>query len=306
MNDQSASGLSITTLVKAVKANVDRGDRDRKKSDDFYTAAGIHLIELKARLPVEEPGARWVTWTAQHFPQIGLSRIDQLIRIGNGSTTQAELNTASNAHRRAAGADTRQRASEQTGAQARDAERKRHERAKLDEIRVANGGKPSKPRKPITIEGTAIDLTPPTPAKLFADVLQHLDAMSIDDVGEFSKAVNDYMTSRSKAGDIDILHEAVAAERPEVNVTDAAPEPEPAVAQTERERKMALADSEVVGDALAAGGRMSQHSAARAAASEPPAPTILKPAGRKHGAVIRPDLAAAAAEIGLPVSAKAA
>ena len=30
--------------------------------------AGTHLLEIKARLPTEEPGVRWVTWVGQNFP----------------------------------------------------------------------------------------------------------------------------------------------------------------------------------------------------------------------------------------------
>ena len=32
--------------------------------------AGTHLLEIKARLPTEEPGARWVTWIGQNLPKL--------------------------------------------------------------------------------------------------------------------------------------------------------------------------------------------------------------------------------------------
>jgi hypothetical protein len=32
--------------------------------------AGTHLLEIKACLPTEEPGARWVKWVGQNFPQL--------------------------------------------------------------------------------------------------------------------------------------------------------------------------------------------------------------------------------------------
>ena len=95
----SASGLPLSTLVATVKANIEKGDQARDRSENHYISAGLNLLELKARLPVEEPGAQWITWVSQNFSQIGLSRIDQLMRIGRGETTQAEINAASNRHR---------------------------------------------------------------------------------------------------------------------------------------------------------------------------------------------------------------
>ena len=50
--------------------------------------AGTHLLEIKARLPTEEPGARWVTWVGQNFPQLGPSYVDELLAISGGKTTE--------------------------------------------------------------------------------------------------------------------------------------------------------------------------------------------------------------------------
>ena len=81
----------------------------------------------------------------------------------------------------------------------------------------------------------------------------------------------------------------------EVNVTDAAPRPVIAAEPlSDHEKKMALAESEEVG--VPEGSRISQHGAA----------TLIRKGSKKHGAIIRPDIAAIAAEMGLPVSPRAA
>lgn len=89
------SGLPLDTLASTIKARVAAGDRDAQKAEDHYKAAGIHLLELKQRVPVEAPGLNWVIWCVR-ATGLGPDRIGQLIRIGEGKTTQAELNAASN------------------------------------------------------------------------------------------------------------------------------------------------------------------------------------------------------------------
>jgi hypothetical protein len=182
MSMTAASGLPLETLVTQIKKRVDLGDRDRKRSEDHYMAAGLDLLEAQARVRAELPGTPWLTWTAVNFPTIKESRIRQLMQIGRGDTTQAQLNAASNAHRwaaaaphqgwpadealrrynedRARAAYARKNASESdasAAARERDAERQRRNRAERDALRVANGGKPSKPRKPkpapVEVEG---------------------------------------------------------------------------------------------------------------------------------------------------------
>jgi|HubBroStandDraft_2_1064218.scaffolds.fasta_scaffold285781_3 hypothetical protein len=50
--------------------------------------AETHLLEIKARLPTAEPGARWVTYVRQNFPQLGLFHVDELPPIGGGKTRE--------------------------------------------------------------------------------------------------------------------------------------------------------------------------------------------------------------------------
>jgi hypothetical protein len=95
MTDVSGSGLPLETLASTIKAHIAIGDRDFAKAEQNYVSAGKHLIEAKARLEARElAGVRWLDWAAQNFPQIGGSRIEQLLRIGRGETTQAEINAA--------------------------------------------------------------------------------------------------------------------------------------------------------------------------------------------------------------------
>jgi hypothetical protein len=96
-----ASGLPLPALVETIKARVVAGDRDKQRSDDHYLAAGLGLIELRQRLLVEEPGAIWFAWSCR-ATGYGPDRISQLIAIGEGRTTQSELNASSAAaHRNA-------------------------------------------------------------------------------------------------------------------------------------------------------------------------------------------------------------
>lgn len=99
MSVSGASGLPLETLATQIRARVALGDRDKKRSEDHYMAAGLDLIEAQARVRAELPGTLWLTWSAINFPTIKESRIRQLMAIGRGETTQAELNVASNASR---------------------------------------------------------------------------------------------------------------------------------------------------------------------------------------------------------------
>jgi len=102
MSMTTASGLPLDTLVADIEARVIAGDRDTKRGADHHKAAGIQLIELKARVRAELPGASWLTWAATNFPRIGLGRIEVLMQIGRGDVTQAELNARSSSYQRPA------------------------------------------------------------------------------------------------------------------------------------------------------------------------------------------------------------
>jgi hypothetical protein len=96
MTDVSAgSGLTLEILASDIKARIAAGDRDLSRSNNHYQGAGRGLIEAKSRVMAEElPGTTWLLWSAEHFPQIGERRIEQLISIGRGLSTQDAINEA--------------------------------------------------------------------------------------------------------------------------------------------------------------------------------------------------------------------
>jgi hypothetical protein len=237
--------------------------------------AGQHLVEARKHVP---PG-EWIVWCNANIKR-GQRDIQRLMKIAGADDPDAALDQE-RATNRAAQAASRAKATDVSRIVDELVETPEHVEA--IEKQVADVA---------AVETLATRAH--NPAELFGIIVETLDRWSEDDVREFSLMIANYLIDRPDA-------------KPKPVVAEAAGDETAVAQQTEHERKMALADSEVVGDSLAAGGQMSQHSdAARAAASEPPAPTILKKAGKKHGAVIRPDLATRAAEIGLPVSAKAA
>jgi hypothetical protein len=96
--DTTGSGLDLEALAKDIRARISAGDKAARKSEEHYKSAGIHLIEAKARVAEIEMESghtiSWEKWCASHFPQTGERRIQQLLAIGRGDTTQAEINEA--------------------------------------------------------------------------------------------------------------------------------------------------------------------------------------------------------------------
>ena len=101
MTDVSAgSGLALEALARDIKARIERGDRETEKAEQHYRSAGIHLLEAKDRIEAGElPGERWFTWSCR-ATGYGPDRVEQLLRIGRGETTQSALNAASAASHR--------------------------------------------------------------------------------------------------------------------------------------------------------------------------------------------------------------
>jgi hypothetical protein len=79
--------MNETQRVKAIKALVEKGDKAKDKSDQYYTAAGIHLKALK------ETGIRTAAWEklVRDKCGIGRSRAYELIAIADGRKTVAKL-----------------------------------------------------------------------------------------------------------------------------------------------------------------------------------------------------------------------
>ena len=78
-------------LAKTIKTLVEKGDHAKEKSDQFYIAAGLHLITLKA-----EHKGTWAQWAVLVRKKCGLgkSRASELMRIAGGHTTAAEVRSA--------------------------------------------------------------------------------------------------------------------------------------------------------------------------------------------------------------------
>jgi hypothetical protein len=75
-------------LAKTIKTLVEKGDQAKEKSVQFYIAASLHLITLKA-----EHKGTWAEWATLVRKKcgIGKSRASELMRIAGGHTTAAEV-----------------------------------------------------------------------------------------------------------------------------------------------------------------------------------------------------------------------
>jgi hypothetical protein len=83
--------MTMTTqdeLAKTIKALVEKADKAKEKAEQFYIAAGLHLITLKA-----EHKGTWTEWEKLVKKKCGLakSRASELMRIAGGHTTLAEV-----------------------------------------------------------------------------------------------------------------------------------------------------------------------------------------------------------------------
>jgi hypothetical protein len=83
------SNLPIETLGSQIAAHVTAGDRAHEKAEQHYKAAGIHLIEARARIALRKD----LTWTAFLIGHCGLkkARSYELIALAEGKTTLEEL-----------------------------------------------------------------------------------------------------------------------------------------------------------------------------------------------------------------------
>lgn len=85
----STSLIPLDTLGATIKAHVAKGDASIEKAEQHYKAAGIHLVEAKARIK-ETPGLTWPAFLNAHC-SIRRSRADELIMIADGRTTLTDL-----------------------------------------------------------------------------------------------------------------------------------------------------------------------------------------------------------------------
>jgi len=81
--------IPIDTLGATIRAHVAKGDASIEKAEQHYKAAGIHLIEAKARVAAT-PGLTWPAFLNSHCG-IRRRRADDLIALADGRTTLAEM-----------------------------------------------------------------------------------------------------------------------------------------------------------------------------------------------------------------------
>src|SRR5262249_1827028 len=80
-------GVNESQLVRAIKAHIERGDKAAEKSEQHYIAAGQYLKQLKDNCPDQ----RTFLEKVEKEIGIGKSRTYELLQIGDGRKTVAEL-----------------------------------------------------------------------------------------------------------------------------------------------------------------------------------------------------------------------
>jgi hypothetical protein len=79
---------------KAVRVCIAKGDKARRKAENFYIAASQHLKALKDAHDAR--GGTWVEWEAlvKQRAGIGKSRASELLQIADGTRTASEVAAA--------------------------------------------------------------------------------------------------------------------------------------------------------------------------------------------------------------------
>lgn len=81
--------VPLDVLGAEIKARIAAGDKAMDKAEQHYIAAGIQLLEAKARVK-QTPGLTWPAFLNAHC-DIRRRRADELIMIADGRTTIADL-----------------------------------------------------------------------------------------------------------------------------------------------------------------------------------------------------------------------
>jgi hypothetical protein len=81
---------TLDTLGGLAKANIALGDKSLDKAEQHYKSAGLHLLEVRRRLPIERPGLMF-TGFIKNVCGLGLSRAYECIRIAEGKTSTEEI-----------------------------------------------------------------------------------------------------------------------------------------------------------------------------------------------------------------------
>jgi hypothetical protein len=87
MSTLAAPQRSLTTLIHTAKTLQQKAEQAHDKAEQYWTSLGLTLAELKARTPAD---TTWPDFVRKHF-DYSRERADELIRIGNNTTTVAKV-----------------------------------------------------------------------------------------------------------------------------------------------------------------------------------------------------------------------
>jgi hypothetical protein len=87
----------LERLGKDIVALHAAGDKNQKKANDKYLAAGLKLIEARKQVPSK---MSFETFLDEHCPGIGKSRAYELIEMAEGRKTPQEIREANNKRQR--------------------------------------------------------------------------------------------------------------------------------------------------------------------------------------------------------------
>jgi hypothetical protein len=81
--------IAVSSLVKTIKAHLEKAKQAQDRSEQHYISAGLHLAELKDRYKRYVKASKTQTWEqfARDTFGLGRSRADELIRIADGRAT---------------------------------------------------------------------------------------------------------------------------------------------------------------------------------------------------------------------------
>src|SRR5262249_48555803 len=79
----------VETLVRRVKALIEKGDKAAEKAEQFYKSAGIHIKEIK------QQSEDWETIVREQCG-LGRSRAYELMAIADGRTTLEKVRASTN------------------------------------------------------------------------------------------------------------------------------------------------------------------------------------------------------------------
>jgi hypothetical protein len=164
---EHASGLHLDVLGSTIRAHISNAEKYEGKAHENRMAAGLHLIEAKARIAAGEYGGKFGLFLQHACKGLGESRAYELIAIASGKTTQEEHRAQANVRKqryRAKAAEAGLRSGTESAKAEADeliaelratapslAERRRQAEADAAAIRARPGYKPTPEPRRITL-----------------------------------------------------------------------------------------------------------------------------------------------------------